>query len=95
MVTKPDSALQELRQMHDSLYREKVERARSMSPEERASDVLALSDFQFELMLAGAMHRLGTQDREAGWKEVRRRLDRLQAVQERGLYADARPANRS
>jgi len=66
MVTKPDSAAQELRHMHDSLYREKVERARSMSPEERASDVLELSDFQFELMLAGAMHRLRTQDREAG-----------------------------
>lgn len=81
--------------MHDSLYREKVERARSMSPEERASDVLELSDFQFELMLAGAMHRLRTLDREAGWKEVRRGLDRLQAVQERALYADARPANRS
>jgi len=59
-----------LKDLQDSIYREKVLRARSMTPEERLGTVFELSEFQFGLMHAGAMHKLGTDDEARGWDEV-------------------------
>ena len=38
----------------------------------------------------GAMSELDLEDDEEGWQEVRRRIDRLAAFHDRGLYADRR-----
>jgi len=61
-----------------------------MTEEQRLADVFELSNHQFEMMLAGAMHKLGTRDQEAGWTEVARWMKRLDRVREQGLYSTAR-----
>jgi len=81
-----------LTDLQDSIYREKVLRARAMTPEERLSSVFEISNCQFGMMLAGAMARIGTDDETLGWQEVRNGLDRLDRVREHGLYSKTKPA---
>lgn len=88
----PDHAAAELKAMQDSIYREKILRARRQTPEERLADVFELSDHQFQMMLSGAMHRVKTQDPQEGWKEVNRWMKRLDAVREHQLYTTGRAA---
>lgn len=80
-----------LKALQEEIYREKILRARAMTPEQRMAEVFELSDHQFGMMLAGAMHRLGTRDEEAGWKEVARWMKRLDRVREHGLYVSEKP----
>jgi len=82
-----------LKALQAEIYREKILRARSMTAMERLAEVFELSDRQFEMMLAGAMHRLGTRDEAAGWAEVRRWMERLDRVREHGLYVTEKPAS--
>lgn len=82
-----------MKEVQDSIYREKILRARAMTPGERCSDTFELSSFQFALMHAGAMKRLGCDDESAGWLEVRRGLDRLAKVHENGFYTTHRPVS--
>lgn len=63
-----------------------------MTLEERLAEIFELSNHQFGMMLAGAMHKLGTRDEEAGWKEVQRWSDRLDQTHDFGLYAAEKPA---
>ncbi|MEP2775536.1 MAG: hypothetical protein ABJQ29_03805 [Luteolibacter sp.] len=81
-----------LADLQDSISREKVLRARAMTPEERLSSVFELSKCQFGMMLAGAMARLGSDDENLGWQEVRRGLDRLDRVREHGRFSKTKPA---
>lgn len=83
-----------LKALQDELYREKVRRARAMTPEQRLAEVFELSNHQFGMMLAGAMHRLGTRDEAAGWAEVRRWMQRLDRVRDHGLYVTEKPAGK-
>ncbi len=80
-----------LQALQDDLYREKILRARKMTPEQRLADVFELSEHQFGMMLAGALQRLGTKDEEAGWREVARWMQRLDRTREHGLYASEKP----
>ena len=80
-----------LADLQDSIYREKVLRARRMTPEERISSVLEQSNFQFGMMLAGAMARIGTENENVGWQEVRSGLDRMDRVREHGFYSKTKP----
>jgi hypothetical protein len=75
-----------LKELQDAIYRDKVLRARGMTVEQRLEEVFDLSNRQMGMMLAGAMHRLGTQDEDAGWNEVRRWMERLDRVRDHGLY---------
>ena len=75
-----------LKDLQDSIYREKVLRARAMTPEQRMADAFELTNEVSERMLAGAMSRLGINDREAGWKEVRRQMSRLRHAHDHGRY---------
>lgn len=75
-----------LKELQDAIYREKVLRARQMTIAERLDEVFDLSNRQMGMMLAGAMHRLGTMDQEKGWDEVSRWLARLDRVRDHGLY---------
>ena len=80
-----------LKDLQDSIYREKVLRARAMTNEERTESIFGLSDFQLAMMHSGAMHRLGSTDPDAGWKEVRRGLDRLAHARDHRFYTSERP----
>lgn len=75
-----------LEALQDSLYLERVRRARGMSGPERFAEGLELTNSAFERMLMGAMWQLGLQSREEGWAEVRQRLERLRRVEEAGRY---------
>jgi hypothetical protein len=83
-----------LQDLQDSIYREKVLRARSMSVEDKIDAVFELSDFQFGMMHAGAMHRLGTTDESAGWLEVRRGLERISYVRDRTFFTTNKPSSK-
>jgi hypothetical protein len=76
-----------LRALQEDIYRERVLRARGMTEEQRFADGLELTDSVFERMLDGAMWQKGITDREEGWAEVRRRLERLSRIQDAGRFA--------
>lgn len=76
-----------LKDLQDSIYREKVLRARKMTPEERLDSIWELSDMQFGLMLAGALDRIGSSDHREGWNEVVRGLDRLNRARDHRFYS--------
>ncbi|MDA0765803.1 MAG: hypothetical protein O3A87_01805 [Verrucomicrobia bacterium] len=78
----------DLEALHGAIYRDKVLRARAMAPEQRLAEAFELTDEVFQRMHDGAMSQLGLDDEEEGWREVRRRLDRLEAFREQGLYVD-------
>ena len=80
-----------LKALQDDIYREKILRARKQTMEERLADVFEQSNFQVGMMLAGAMHRLGTRDEALGWQEVARWMNRLDLVNERGFYSPVKP----
>ena len=86
--------LSALKALQDDIYREKVLRARRMTMEERLAEVFELSNHQFGMMLAGAMHRMGTRDEAVGWQEVRRWTQRLDRAREHGLYVTEKPAGK-
>jgi len=75
-----------LKAMQDDIYRERILRARSQTPEERLADAFELTNGVFARMHEGAMWQLGTDDAAAGWREVERRLERLRRVGEQGRY---------
>jgi hypothetical protein len=87
----PDQSAAELKAMQDSIYREKILRARRQTPDELFADVFELSDHQFGMMLAGAMHRRQTVDEEIGWEEVKRWMKRLDLSREYQLYTTDKP----
>lgn len=77
--------------LQDSIYREKVLRARSMTPEQRLAECFELTNSRFEKMLAEAMARPGITNETQGWNEVTRELDRLRLVEEDGIYVGEKP----
>lgn len=80
-----------LKALQDDIYRERVLRARGLTVEQRLADAFEITNFVFENMLAGAMWQKGITDRAEGWKEVRRRLDRLERVHDFGRFTSTKP----
>ncbi len=76
-----------LKELQDSIYREKVLRARAMTPVERFDSGFELTYDVFHRMLAGAMSKLQTGDEEAGWREVERWMGRLRKARDHGHYS--------
>ena len=91
-MANPHENPEALVELQDAIYRDKVLRARGMTPEQRFDAVFELTNSVFERMHEGAMWQLDTTDPQAGWAEVRRRMDRLTKVQEFGLYTAEKPA---
>jgi len=75
-----------LKALQDEIYRERVLRARKMTVQERLTEAIDLTNEVFQRMHEGAMWQLGTTDSEAGWQEVRRRIDRLCSVHNEGRF---------
>lgn len=78
--------LDDLQTLQDAIYRDKVLRARAMTPAERLAEALELSNDIYGWMLDGAKAQRGLATDEEGWVEVQRRLQRLRRVHEHGLY---------
>jgi hypothetical protein len=87
----PDRATAELLAMQDSIYREKILRARRQTPEERLANVFELTNSAFARMHDGAMWQAGITDVQEGWQIVRKRLHRLRQVHERGRFVTEPP----
>lgn len=75
-----------LKDLQDSIYREKVLRARRMTPEERFDCGFELTNSVFDRMLGGAMAQLGLTDEIEGREALKDRLTRLRKVHDHGLY---------
>ncbi len=90
-MTPPDVAAA-LRALQAEIYRERILRARRMTPEQRLGDVMELTNSVFARMHEGAMWQLGSTDAGAGWREVARRLARLSAIEESGRFSASRRA---
>lgn len=89
----PDLAA-ELKAMQDSIYREKILRARRQTPEERLADVFKLTNTVFTRMHEGAMWQAGITDEQEGWEIVRKRLARLSLIHDAGRFVNHLPAAR-
>ena len=92
-VANPHDHPTALKDLQDSIYREKVLRARAMTPEERFDSGFEITKDAFLRMLEGAMWQLGTDDAILGWKEVGRRLDRLRKAQDFGRFSSQLPVD--
>lgn len=86
--TASDRSAAELKAMQDSIYREKILRARRQTPEERLADVFELTNSAFARMHEGAMWQAGITDANAGWEIVRKRLARLRTIHEAGRFVN-------
>lgn len=80
-----------LEELQDSIYRERVLRARRMSPQERLDSVFELSNSQARRFLEGVQMQTGLKDPREIDAEARRRLIRLQ----RARQNDPQTKNRS
>jgi hypothetical protein len=75
-----------LKELQAAIYRDKVLRARAMSPSERLDEALELSNDIYTWMLDGAKSQCGLSSDEDGWAEVERRLETLRRLHEKTLY---------
>lgn len=81
-----------LKDLQDSIYREKVLRARAMTREERFIAGIELTNEVSRRILHGTMARLGTDDESVAWAEVHRRASRLRKTHDHGYYTFEKPA---
>ena len=88
---QPNPAAAELKAIQDSIYREKILRARRQTPEQRLADVFELTNAAFARMHEGAMWQAKTTDEQEGWNIVRQRLDRLRKTPDAGRFVNQRP----
>jgi len=75
-----------LKPLQAAIYREKVARARAMTPAERLDEALELSNDIYTWMLGGAKAQCGLSSDAEGWTEVERRLQTLRRLHEHKLY---------
>ncbi|MGJ8633270.1 MAG: hypothetical protein ACSHX7_05060 [Luteolibacter sp.] len=81
-----------LKDLQDSIYREKILRARSMTREERFLTGIQLTNEVSDRMLTGAMARLGTNNESLAKADLRCRLERIRKSQDHGFYSNKKPA---
>ncbi len=80
------SYLDAMKSMQDTIYRDKVLRARAMTSAERLDEALELSNDIYTWMLDGAKVQCGLPTDEEGWAEVLNLPQRLRRVHEHALY---------
>jgi len=82
-----------LKDLQDSIYREKILRARSMTREERFTAGCQLTNEVTERAFQGVMARNGNLTHKDAWLEAKRRAERLRQAQDHGLYVSEIPAH--
>lgn len=80
-----------LRDLQDSIYRDRVLRARDLTPAQRFDGGLEHTNFVMRLMLDGAMDQKGITDNREGWAEVRCRMERLCRARDHRFYTSQPP----
>jgi hypothetical protein len=85
------TALKELRDLQDAIYRDKVLQARKLTPEQRFDGGLEHTNFVMRFMLDGAMQQTGITDVREGWVEVLRRMERLCRARDHRFYTTEVP----
>jgi hypothetical protein len=75
-----------MKALQAEIYRDKVLRARAMTPSERLAEALELSNDIYHWMLDGAKEQCGLPSDEDGWTEVKRRLGTLRRLHEHKIY---------
>jgi uncharacterized protein (DUF1684 family) len=80
-----------LKELQDSIYRDKVLRSRSLTPEQRIADVFEMAEVSIHMAHAGAMHQLATSDPDEGWRLVAKWNDRLKRAHDYRFYVIERP----
>jgi hypothetical protein len=81
-----DSHPDAMKALQEAIYRDKVFRARAMTPAERLDEALELNNDIYAWMLDGAKAQCGLHTDGEGWTEVQRRLQTLRRLHERNLY---------
>jgi len=89
MLAHPDAT--QLKALQDDIYREKVLRARRMTESERLVASLELIDYAYEVMLGGVYMQFPEATPEEANAILSDRLDRLRAVDDKGLFVPAPP----
>ena len=89
MSSHPDA--DQLKELQDSIYREKVLRARKMTDSERLTATLEQIDFAYETMLGGVHMQFPEASSEEASKILKQRLDVLRRMDDRGLFVPAPP----
>jgi hypothetical protein len=84
----------DLKRLQDELLLARINRARRLTEDQRLSEAFDLTNTSLVRMHEGAMVELNTADPALGWREVRRRLERLRRARERNVVPPvASPAN--
>ena len=91
-MTNPHDHPTALKDLQDSIYREKILRARAMTREERFIVGVELTNEVSKRILHGAMARLGTDDESVAWADVHLRSGRLRKARDHGYYSFEKPA---
>lgn len=81
----------QLKELQDAIYREKIMRARAMTESERFVATLELIDTSFEWMLAGVKMQFPEASEEDAQRILGERLDRMRQREDAGLYVPAPP----
>jgi hypothetical protein len=83
---------QDIDRLAAAIYRDKVLRARAMTPDERLMESFRLFEESLTFTKAGVADQLGTTDEASIMAEVRRRFDLVRQREDRGIYLPLEPA---
>jgi len=86
-----DTSAADLKRLQDELLRARINRARRLTEDQRLSEAFDLTNTSLVRMHEGAMVELNTVDPALGWREVRRRLERLRRARERNVVLPVGP----
>ena len=76
-----------LKALQDAIYRDKVERARRMTPEEKLDAVFSLSGSVIERMKEGVRWQLEIEEEKAVSEALALRIEKLREVRDREIVA--------
>jgi hypothetical protein len=83
---------EDINELADAIYRDRVLRARAEDPCEKLMDGFRLFEYGINITKMGVQAELGTTDEEAVMAGVQRRFDIVRRSRERGLYQPWEPA---
>jgi hypothetical protein len=75
-----------MKSLQESIYRDKVLRARAMTPAERLAEAFECTTMSLHIMFAGAMSQLQLTQERDGWNEVARRIDLGRRLHDQGRF---------
>ena len=81
----------DLKRLQDELLRARIDRARQLTEDQRLFKVFDLTNSALVRMHEGAMAELDAANPAIGWREVRRRLERLRRARVRNVVPPVGP----